>query len=257
MNRGAYVPFHHQHLLADLIQELTQTEDRRYEHFEDYNFSGLKGQTKVSKAGLHFYSSRVTLVLASSSESFIRAFLQRLFSFPKIKIGALQLTPEFTEREHLPELGEENKYVCISPTVLAPAHTESGEQDPAKRFILPNTDEFSDILYDTTMIRMENSGMFTSEQMASFFRFQLVPDAQYLQKAKRSDKKFARIYTVYDQALGYEVRGYTFPFVLHAAPEVQQFVFIRGLGAYTHKGFGMIDIANADPVARTEPYHWQ
>ncbi|NJO03714.1 MAG: hypothetical protein HC880_20425 [Bacteroidia bacterium] len=67
-------------------------------------------------------------------------------------------------------------------------------------------------------------------------------------------KKFARIYTVFEGKIKYELRGYTFPFTLYAAPAVQEFIFNCGLGAYTHKGFGMIDLANVDPIERTEIY---
>jgi CRISPR-associated endoribonuclease Cas6 len=50
------------------------------------------------------------------------------------------------------------------------------------------------------------------------------------------------------------VRGYTFPFTLYAKKEVQEFVFTCGLGAFTHKGFGMLDLANADISKRATPY---
>jgi CRISPR-associated endoribonuclease Cas6 len=46
----------------------------------------------------------------------------------------------------------------------------------------------------------------------------------------------------------YEVRGYTFPFTLFAAKEVLQFVYDNGLGFFTHKGFGMLDISNNDAI---------
>jgi len=55
----------------------------------------------------------------------------------------------------------------------------------------------------------------------------------------------------------YEVRGYTLPFTLYAAGEVQDFVFKCGLGAFTHKGFGMLDLANNMPSQRTEPYKFK
>ena len=124
----------------------------------------------------------------------------------------------------------------------------------SKRFIPPESDEFSDKLFESTILRMEALGSYSMKQLAAFNKFQIDPDANYLRKIRESQKKFARIYPVYDQDVKYEVRGYTFPFTLDAAKEVQSFVFISGLGAFTHKGFGMLDIANSDPSQRTIEY---
>lgn len=44
---------------------------------------------------------------------------------------------------------------------------------------------------------------------------------------------------------------------LYYAPEVQDFVFKCGLGAFTHKGFGMLDLANHSPNQRAEPYKFK
>jgi len=84
----------------------------------------------------------------------------------------------------------------------------------------------------------------------------VVPDTNYLTKIKEEEKKFARIFPVFDKGEKYEVRGYTFPFTLYAAPEVQSFVFNSGLGIMCHKGFGMLDVANQDPNSRTTPYNF-
>jgi CRISPR-associated endoribonuclease Cas6 len=53
---------------------------------------------------------------------------------------------------------------------------------------------------------------------------------------------------MFDSDIRYEVRGYTFPFTLYAAPLVQQFVFENGLGQVAHKGFGMIDVAGHNTI---------
>lgn len=225
--------------------------DSKYINYNLYNFSGLKGQTKVSRNGLHYFSSRVTLVLSCPDQGFINYFLTNLFAMPQVEIGNLQLIPEMVEREQTTSLTEETKFICISPLVLV---TPGFNDMEGKRFINPETDEFSDALYDSTMLRMEKSGSFSPEQISSFFQFQIVPDVEYLNKIRESQKKFARIYPVYDQDVKYEVRGYTFPFTLYAKKEVQEFVFICGLGAFTHKGFGMLDLANADPSQRATPY---
>jgi CRISPR-associated endoribonuclease Cas6 len=251
-NKGSFVPFHHQYLLAQLVKGIIlQGRDERFKDFVFYNFSGLKGQTKVSRNGLHFYSSRVTLVFSCPNQAFINYFLKNLFNYPQIEIGNLILVPEAVEKEEFPELTSSSKYICISPLVLL---TPSFNDSQGKKFISPETDVFSDLLYESTMNRLESYGKYSPEEIASFYKFQIVPDKDYLAKIKEGQKKFARIYPVYDQDVKYEIRGYTFPFTLYAAKEVQEFVFTCGLGAYTHKGFGMLDIANADPSQRAAQY---
>ncbi len=251
-NKGAYVPFHHQFLLAQMKESVLEKGELRFSNYMDFNFSGLKGQTKISKNGLHFYSSKVTLVLSSPDQAFIDYFLQRLFEHREIQVGNLQLIPESVEREILPDFGDSIKCVCISPVVLV---NPASNDFYAKKFISPEADIFSDLLYESTMSRMEKTGAYRPEQIASFYKFQIIPDKTYLTKIKEGEKKFARIYPVFDKTNKFEIRGYTFPFVLYAAPEVQTFLFNCGLGAFTHKGFGMLDIANADLVRKTEIYH--
>lgn len=253
-NKGSFVPFHHQFLLAQLIKGiLVKGGEEQFVNTNLYNFSGLKGQTKISRNGLHFYSSRVTLVLSSDSKELIDYFLKHLFSFPQIEVGNMMLIPKFVEKEDEPTITEAMKFVCISPLVLV---KPSFSDDRGKKFISPQTDAFSDMLYESTMIRMEKTGSYSPEEIESFYKFQLVPDKNYLLKIQEQQKKFARIYPLYDQDVKYEVRGYTFPFTLYAAKEVQQFLFINGLGLYTHKGFGMLDLANADPGKGTEKYEF-
>lgn len=254
-NKGSFVPFHHQYLLAQLIKGIIlKGGEEKYKDYTFYNFSGLKGQTKVSRNGLHFYSSRITLVLSCPDKEFIDYFLRHLFQFPQIEVGNLVMVPEGVEKEEVSEIGEAMKFICISPVVLlSPTFNDS----EGKRFISPETDVFSDMLYESTMHRMEETQSFSPSQMESFYKFQIVPDKNYLNKIRESQKKFARIYPVYDQDVKYEVRGYTFPFTLFAAKEVQNFVFTCGLGTYTYKGFGMLDIAHSDPSKRTTKYEFE
>ncbi|WP_235893435.1 CRISPR-associated endoribonuclease Cas6 [Litoribacter populi] len=254
-NKGAYLPFHHQYILAQFLKGLIVKGGREeFFNYNYFNFSGLKGQTKVSRSGLHYYSSLVTLVLSSPNEDFLDYLLEQVFNTPKIELGNLIISPEYTEQEIEPTLETSNKFVCISPLVLL---TPSFNDDSGKRFINPDTDEFSDLLYESTLTRMERSGWYSQEQMESFYKFQVVPDMNYVNKLREQQKKFARIYSVYDMDVKYEVRGYTLPFTLYAAPEVQDFVFKCGLGAFTHKGFGMLDLANNAPSQRTEPYKFK
>jgi CRISPR-associated endoribonuclease Cas6 len=222
--------------------------EKGYVDFNQYNFSGLKGQTKVSRKGLHYFSSKVTLVFACSDKPFMDYFLARLFEQKEIIVGNLHLMPESVEQEDPVKISDESKFLCISPIVVIPAafNDESG-----KKFVSPESDEFSDLLYESTLARMEIQGKYTAEQLASFYKFQIVPDQDYIQRIQASHKKFARIYPLYDSDVKFEVRGYTFPFTLYAAKEVQQFVYENGLGHFTHKGFGMLDVANNDSIQRT------
>lgn len=251
-NKGGVLPFHHQHLLAAMIKDLTSgSAGSYYPACEFYNFSGIKGQTKVSRNGLQYFSSRVTLVFACVDQRFTDYLLQQLFSNQFIEVGGLILSPEMVEREHTPEFSEEMKYICLSPLVCTmQADNEMG----AKEFIMPDTDQFSDLLYESTMNRIERSGLYTPAQIASFFKFQIVPDQYYLSKITKESKKFARIYTLPNHHKKTEVRGYTMPFSLYADPKVQEFVFFCGLGEATTAGYGMLDLANTDPTLRSMPY---
>ncbi|MEM7110108.1 MAG: CRISPR-associated endoribonuclease Cas6, partial [Bacteroidota bacterium] len=222
-NRGSNVPFHHQFLLAQMIKGiLVKGGNRDWINYDLYNFSGLKGQTKVSRKGLHFYSTRITLVISSPSKDFIDYLLSNLFSFEKIDLGNLLIQPEGVELEGGIEFSDSMKFICISPLVIL---NSSFNDSAAKRFIQPETDSFSDLLYDSTIKRMEETGLYSAAQIASYYKFQLVPDKKYIERLTASQKKFARIYPVFDQDVKYEVRGYTFPFTLYAAKEVQEFVF--------------------------------
>ncbi|MGD1842906.1 MAG: CRISPR-associated endoribonuclease Cas6 [Thermonemataceae bacterium] len=239
-NQGAMVDFHHQPQVASLIKSLIKGNDT-YRHFRDYNFSALKGQTRTSKYGLHFLSSKITLVISSRKQAFITFLLDQLVALKTVVIGELQLRLIQVEREIFPAAESHTKFLCLSPLVLA-----NPEEDPvsAKKFIPPTLDNFSDLVYEGTMMRMEATGLYTVEQLESFNKFQIVPDKNYLNKLKANEKKFARIYTVYDGAARNELRGYTFPFVLYADPLVQEYVIECGLGACTTRGYGMVDLVD-------------
>jgi CRISPR-associated endoribonuclease Cas6 len=247
-NRGGYVPFHHQFLLAQIIKGLVLSGGRKeFFNYTQYNFSGLKGQIKISRKGLHFYSSRVTLVFSTSDKTFLDYFLAVLMEQKELLIGNLQLVPESVENEDPVTITDSVKFLCISPIVLLPA---SFNEESGKRFISPETEEFSDLLYESTIARMEASGKFHVEELAQYYKFQIIPDKYYLERIQSSHKKFARIYPLFDSDVKYEVRGYTFPFTLYAPKAVQQFVYEQGLGHFSHKGFGMLDVADNDTVRK-------
>ena len=250
-NRGGAVPFHHQYLLSQLIKGvIVSGGEKQFYNFDHYNFSGLKGQTKISRKGLHFYSQFVTLVFSTSDQDFLNYFLQRLFQIQQVNIGGLLLTADHVEKEEPMDFSDNAKFVCISPIVLV---RPDFNDDTSKRFINPLNEAFSDMLYDSTMERLIQTG-YPAAKIEQFYRFQIIPDAVYLKKLREQNKKFARIYPVYDHDVKYEVRGYTFPFTMYAEKEVLEFVFHCGLGYFSHKGFGMLDIADADYHQRLNRY---
>ena len=250
-NRGAAVPFHHQHLIAQVLRGLiVSSGNQEFKDFSFYNFSGLKGQTRVSRSGLHYNSSRVTIVFSSIERTFLEFLIDKIFEQEKIAVGELFISPEHVDEEVEVAFEKNSKLLAISPIVLVQASFNS---DGAKQFLEPGTDEFSDLLFNSTLLRMEEQGIDT-ERISNINQFQIVPDLAYINKIRQSQKKFSRIYSFYDQDVRYEVRGYTFPFTLYASPEVQDFIFTSGLGYHGNKGFGMVDLANADPTKRIVGY---
>lgn len=250
-NRGGVVPFHHQYLLSQLIKGVVVSgSEKQFRSFDYYNFSGLKGQTKISRKGLHFFSQYVTLVFSTPDGDFLNYFLNRLFQIQQVNIGSLLLQADYVEKEEPLNFSDHTKFVCISPIVL---FKSDFNDDSSKRFVNPSSEVFSDLLYENTMERLIKTGH-SNEDIERFYKFQNIPDEVYLNKLREQKKKFARIYPVYDNDVKYEVRGYTFPFTMYAEKEVLEFVFQCGLGHFTHKGFGMLDIANADYHHRLQKY---
>jgi CRISPR-associated endoribonuclease Cas6 len=246
-NRGGFIPFHHQHILAQTIKGILASGGHAtFATSTDFNFSGLKGQTKISRKGLHFYSAKATLVFSSGNKEFLDYFSTILFHHKELIIGNLFLIPEAIEREDPVLVTDSQKFLCISPIVLLPG---AFNDEKSKRFISPEEDEFSDLLYESTLQRMAASGRFAEEELASFYKFQVVADKGYLERIESSHKKFARIYPLYDLDIKYEVRGYTFPFTLYAPHPVQRFIYESGLGYFSHKGFGMLDVSHSASIS--------
>lgn len=248
VNRGSVVPFHHQPIIAQLLKGFLL--GSAYGHFTTFSFSGLKGQTNVGREGLFIVSSKVTVVVSSSNPDFIQFLVSKIFEHDEISISALRVAPESVDEEEQPSFSSSEKFVCISPILLLHPTFNSSE---GKQFIMPDHDAFSDHLFEVTLKRMHEQGINTS-QIVGLERFQVVPDKEYLLKLKNTNKKFSRIYSFYDQDVMYESRGYTFPFVLYAVPEIISFAYTHGLGHYNHKGFGMVDLASAEGTRKTTTY---
>ncbi|MEN8251858.1 MAG: CRISPR-associated protein Cas6, partial [Bacteroidota bacterium] len=134
--------------------------NKDYLSFTGFNFSGLKGQTKSSRKGLHYFSSRVTLVVSSRNSEFINYILVNIFRQPQIEVGSLVLTPEKVEIEKMPKIDDYEKFICLSPILLSRPILMDNQ---ATQFLDPESDEFSDKLYDNVMQHVEDQKIFDSE----------------------------------------------------------------------------------------------
>ncbi|MEL6412895.1 MAG: CRISPR-associated endoribonuclease Cas6 [Bacteroidota bacterium] len=234
------MPYYHQHLLANWINAL-KSRDTQWQHYDQYTFSSLRGQASSLKAGLRYRHDQLRLVLSALNEAFVDFLVQAIFEQETWELGMIHLAPVQVDKQPLPELGTATSYLCLSP--LVPSFAALQDEEAGRQFINPQRDLFSDWLYECTMNSMEQSELYTAADISTFFKFQLVPDHDYLQKLKRQGKLFARNYPVAYQGKQYEVRGYVFPFTLHAHPQVQAYVYTRGLGAFTQQGLGMLDVS--------------
>lgn len=228
------VPLHHQKIISafmeEVIRELPLTSNF-------YNFSSLKGTSKVQAGQIRFLSSKVSLVLSAPEKEFAEKWIHQIFDRRLVSFAKLTLVPKSSEIIPDPEFKTQMKYVCISPMVpQTPFITdEAGNLPPA---LDPRSQEFSDLFYDAILDRMEKAG-FTPEQLANFAEFEIIPDPGYIQKIEDTHKKFARIYKNNDNET---IFGYLLPFTLHAHPQVQKFIWDCGIGLYTTQGYGMVDV---------------
>ena len=235
------MPYYHQGLLAAWIASL-RANDGQWRYYDQYTFSSLRGRASPLKNGLRYQHDHVRLALSAPDEAFVNFLVEQIFGQPIWEVGTLSLEPfQATPQAPPAEFGGEVNYLCIAP--LVPTFMMLQDEEVGQQLISPEQDLFSDWLYECTMTRMEQSGRYTSADLSSFFKFQLVPDHTYLQRLKRQGKQFARNYPVTYRDKDYEVRGYVFPFTLHAHPEVQAYVYTRGLGAFTEQGLGMVDFS--------------
>lgn len=226
------IPLHHQALLADSLFGLIDsfTDDRSL-----INFSSLKGTSKIQNGFMRFLSSKVTLVLSSRREDLIEKVVAKIFEMPYLSVGKMNLMPRSHEIIPDPEFATKMRYLCISPMILVDPRKDP---DRSQQSIDPTSQEFSDVLYEQTLDRMEKAG-FTESQLNNFAEFDAQPDREYVQKLHESGKKFARFYKGAD---GATMMGYLLPFTLHAHPDVQRFIWDCGAGVLNDQGYGMIDM---------------
>jgi len=247
LNEGGIVPFHQQVLLTAFVHDFIPD---GLEGPASWNFSGLKGQTRVTSRGLYYNSQKVTMVFSSPSRDLVAGFIYNLFSCSVIGLAGLELRPIQVLEEINDFYSVREKYVCISPLVIL---SEGLPDSQLKQFILPSSEAFADLLFESTMSRMENAGIEPGSFTGSK-EFRFSPDEDYLLKARESDRKFSRIYSLEGTGNFSDLRGYTFPFYLDADPEVHRFIFESGFGEATRFGFGMVDFADKKERTRLAEY---
>ena len=247
LNEGGIVPFHQQVLLSAFVHDFIP---EGLSGSASFNFSGLKGQTRVTARGLYYNSQKVTMVFSSPSGELVAGFIYNLFSCSVIGLAGLELRPIQVLEEKIDFFTECEKYVCISPLVVL---SEGLPDSQLKQFISPASESFADLLFESTMSRMENAGI-EVDKFSDPGAFCFNPDEDYLRKARESERKYSRIYSLEGTGNFSDLRGYTFPFYLDASPEVHRFIFESGFGEATRFGFGMIDLADKKERTRLEEY---
>ncbi len=232
------MPLHHQMVLN---RSLAPFIERGGDGKILYAYSTLKGSSNVQSGNITFLNTKVNLILSSNNEEFLKATVDKMFEKHVVKIGKMLLMPKQQQVIEMPVYTSEMKYVCLSPFVII----DSGkEPDRAETIIDPTTQEFSDMLFNITMKRMNEAG-FTEEELKNFETFEAIADAEYLKKIVENNKRFSRFYRNLD---GQTIIGYLLPFTLHAHPKVQEFICDTGIGLYTLEGYGMVDVVGDKPT---------
>ncbi len=234
--KGNAVPVYHQNLVADLIRSwiklafATEAETQ----FDLYTFSSLKGLNKVEGNLLFFHSQQVHIMLSSPYEAWLIRLADFIMTQGPFQIHEMTLTPESYESAASTTFGWESKFVSMSPMILFdPLSKTDGPSD----IINPYSNDFSDLLYDSMLDKMESYrlGNFSIEE---YSKFQVVPDSEYIRKLKETKKKFGRPLEVQNR----KVKAYLFPFTLFAHPDVQSFIYSAGIGSLGSEGFGCVDL---------------
>ena len=247
LNQGGYVPFHQQSMLSAFVHDFLP---REISSADTWSFSGLKGQTKVTARGLYYNSQKITMVFSSPSRKLTEVFIAGIFSAGEFGLAGLELQPIQVMEEVVSFENSSEKYICISPMVIL---SEGLPETELKQFIQPSSEGFADLLYESTMSRMDKAGVPVHKtEMETNFHFR--PDEEYLKKSRDADRKYSRVYALEGFGNFDELRGYTLPFYLDAPPEIHEFIFKAGLGEATRFGFGMIDFADRKERTRLREF---
>lgn len=226
------IPLHHQKLLTESLTPFfeTLTTDR-----SQFNFSSLKGTSKIMNGFMRMLSSKVTLVVSCRSKEYLDAVIKLIFERPFLTVGKMNLIPKNYDIIPDPDFQVKMRYLCISPLILFDPNKDT---DKAQEQTDPTSHAFSDILYNEVLDRMEKAG-YTESQLNEFAEFEFMPDQDYVTKVNTTGKKFSRFYKAES---GVTMMGYLLPFTLHAHPEVHKFIWQTGIGVLTEEGYGMVDI---------------
>jgi CRISPR-associated endoribonuclease Cas6 len=226
------IPLHHQKLLTDSLTPFFEslTSDRT-----QFNFSSLKGTSKIVNGFMRMLSSKVTLVISGRNKEHMDQVIKMIFERPHLTVGKMNLMPKNYDIIPDPEFQLKMRYLCISPLILFDPNKET---EKAQEQVDPTSHAFSDILYNVVLDRMEKSG-YTEAQLNDFAEFEFMPDQDYVNKVNSTGKKFARFYKAES---GVTMMGYLIPFTLHAHPEVQKYIWDSGIGVLTQEGYGMVDL---------------
>jgi CRISPR-associated endoribonuclease Cas6 len=229
------VPIHHQRHLSSLFHELMKGETQ-----DSFCFSSLKGTSKVMGGQIVFLSTKVTVVISAPTQDFVEGILRKVFEKNEIKIDNFSMIPKAYQLISEPKFKTENRYICLSPVVISPSTHEEPQNvlDPASQ-------EFSDLVFDSLMTRMEDAG-YTDEQLNQYAQFEITPDPGYMKKIGNSPKKYAR---TYKNDKDENMTGYLFPFIIHAHAEIHKFIWQRGIGLFTTEGYGFLDTVPETPPA--------
>ncbi len=230
-NGNNQVPLHHQKIIYTFINEMAGELGIEVPH---RSFSSLKGTSKVKNGFMRFLSTKITLVLASPDDKFMKVLTDHIMTKDQVLIGKLELAPKQITIIDKPNFDTRTKYVCISPLVLCDPNQN---EEQSQEFLNPSSHEFSDMLFNELVEKMEQAG-FTEAQLNSYAEFEVIPDPDYINKLNDAGKKFARYYR---SDSGKSMAGYLLPFTLHAHPEVHEFIWEYGLGALNSEGYGMVD----------------
>ena len=225
------IPLHHQKLLTDSLTPFfeTLTTDKTL-----WNFSSLKGTSKIMNGFMRMLSSKVTLVISGRNKDYLDQVIKMIFERPYLTVGKMNLIPKNYDIIPDPDFQTKMRYLCISPLIL---HDPNKQNEKAQEQVDPTSHEFSDIIYNEVLDRMEKAG-YTEAQLNEFAEFEFMPDQDYVTKINTTGKKFARFYKCMS---GVTMMGYLLPFTLHAHPEVHKYIWEAGIGVLTDEGYGMID----------------
>ena len=230
------VPLHHQKIISAFMEEVIRELPIQSEF---YNFSSLKGTSKVQNGQIRFLSSKISLVISAPETEFVEQWVKKIFDRRLVSFAKLTLVPKAYQVINDPDFKTVMKYVCISPLVpQQPFVADEVTPEPMD----PRAQEISDLFFETILNRMEQAG-FTEKQLNEFAEFEITPDPDYIERLLASQKKFARIYK---NNMNQTIFGYLLPFTLHAHPQVHKFIWDCGMGLFTTQGYGMIDVVGGE-----------